>query len=112
LPPLTEAQAEALDAVHFIAAKHRLETSMREGDIRFINNLAVLHSREAYKDDETHKRHLVRLWLRNEELAWELPAPLKLAWARVFDDEERGERWDVEPVGAEGRALKHFVSCD
>jgi len=29
-------------------------------------------------------RHLLRLWLRNEELAWSLPEALKPNWKRLF----------------------------
>jgi len=36
IPGLTEAQAEALDAVHFIAKKHELRTRLMKGDIRFV----------------------------------------------------------------------------
>lgn len=112
IPPLTELQAEALDAIHFIAKSHAIETSMKPGDIRFINNLGVLHCREAYKDDDSHRRHLVRLWCRNEKEAWKLPNALKPAWARVFEDAERDEIWDIEPPTWNGRLLRQAPSCD
>lgn len=112
IPPLTELQAEALDAIHFIAKSHALETSMKPGDIRFINNLGLLHCREAYKDDGSHKRHLVRLWCRNETEGWKLPNALKMAWARVFEDNEREDIWDIEPPRWNGRLLRQPPSCD
>ncbi|KAI9696523.1 MAG: hypothetical protein M1820_008151 [Bogoriella megaspora] len=114
IPGLTEAQAEALDAVHFIACKHQFKTKMEPGDIRFINNMAVLHCRENFKDDNASQRHLIRTWLNNENMCWKLPPPLELAWARVFDDEERGRRWDIDPPGKSSAVLRDLSSdsCD
>lgn len=50
----------------------------------FINNWAVLHARESYHDDATATRHLVRLWLRNKELGWEIPESMKTPWESSF----------------------------
>lgn len=120
IPGLTEAQAEALDTVHFIAKQHEIKPRMVRGDLRFINNMALLHRREAFENDKTsgEARHLVRMWLHNDEGAcWSLPAPLRLAWARVFEDEgnkERGEHWDLKPVRdpVTGHILRVGGSCD
>lgn len=115
IPGLTEAQAEAIDAVHFIAAKHEFKPRMERGDLRFINNMAVLHRREAFTNsrDEGGVRHLVRVWLNNQKRCWALPRPLRIAWARIFEDTERGEYWDIEPPRApNGRILRVSGSCD
>ncbi|WPJ65199.1 hypothetical protein SMAC4_13891 [Sordaria macrospora] len=120
IPGLTEAQAEALDAMHFIAKQHEIKPRMVRGDLRFINNMALLHRREAFENDKTsgEARHLVRMWLHNDEGAcWSLPAPLRLAWARVFEDEgnkERGEYWDLKPMRdpLTGHILRVGGSCD
>lgn len=122
IPGLTEAQAEALDAVHFIAQKHEIKPRMERGDLRFVNNMALLHRREAFEnpkgEDVSKGRHLVRLWLHNDEgMCWGLPGPLRLAWARVFEDDENTERrehWDLAPVRnpATGRVLRVGGSCD
>lgn len=99
IPNLTEAQAEALDAVHFIAIKNQKKLSMEEGDMRFINNMGLLHGRDAFFDHDgskLSKRHLLRLWLHNEDKMWKLPSALQIAWDRVFADNERVGRWDVE----------------
>jgi hypothetical protein len=125
IPGLSEAQAEALDAMHFIARKHEFKPRMQRGDLRFINNMAVLHRREAFTnsrandgvvrvdDNKDGVRHLVRIWLNNELLCWKLPRPLRLAWARVFEDDEREERWDlVPPRRPDGRILRVPGSCD
>ncbi|KAK3682996.1 hypothetical protein B0T22DRAFT_472373 [Podospora appendiculata] len=117
IPGLTEAQAEALDAVHFIARKHEIKPRMERGDIRFINNMALLHRREAFENAPGISRHLVRIWLNNDEGAcWNLPEPLRIAWARVFDDNdgERDEHWDISPIKdpVSGRVMRVGGSCD
>lgn len=112
IPCLNEAQAEAIDAVHFTARKHEIKLGMEKGDVRFINNMAVLHRREAFEDAPDAERHLVRLWLNNEEKCWKLPMPLRLAWARVFDDPDRKAYWDMEPPRKEGVLLRLAGSCD
>lgn len=67
LPPLTAAQKEAMKLVDDIANDPQFHLSMflERGDIQFINNHTVLHSRTAYEDheDRARVRHLLRLWL-------------------------------------------------
>lgn len=121
IPGLTEAQAEALDAVHFAARACEIKPRMERGDLRFVNNMALLHRREAFAnptgEDAARGRHLVRMWLHNDEgRCWRLPAALRLAWARVFEDQEgeREERWDLAPVRnpKTGRIMRVGGSCD
>lgn len=54
IPPLTEAQAEALDAVHFLAEKYALGLTFQKGDIQYINSLGLLHARDGFKDSPEH----------------------------------------------------------
>jgi hypothetical protein len=103
-------QAEALDAVHFTAQSHQLVTTMERGDIRFINNLALLHGRESFENGPNQKRHLVRLWLRGEKEEWPLPAALKTPWAKVFDNPQRPEVWEIEPPEVDWKVIRHFGS--
>ncbi|KAK7928359.1 Clavaminate synthase-like protein [Apiospora marii] len=112
IPGLTEAQAEAMDAVHFLAKKHEFRPRMLKGDLRLINNMAIMHRREAFENSSLHSRHLVRMWLNNEEACWKLPGPLRIAWARIFDDEEREGHWDIMPVRKNGKILRVAGSCD
>ena len=56
IPPIPEEMAEALDALQFTAEKFSLGLHFRRGDIQFINNLSMFHSRDGYTDDETHKQ--------------------------------------------------------
>ncbi|KAF3933249.1 hypothetical protein ABW19_dt0205782 [Dactylella cylindrospora] len=96
IPSLTEAQADALDTLEALARKHCVEVSVKSGDIRFINNLAILHARDSYEDSDVSKRHMMRLWHRNEDLAWRTPEGLSLAWERVFgEDEELARDWQL-----------------
>ena len=55
IPPITEGQAEALDALHFLAEKFSLNINFQKGDIQYINSLGLFHARDAFIDDETHK---------------------------------------------------------
>lgn len=54
IPSITEAQAEALDAIHFLAEKYSLGLNFQKGDIQYINSLGLLHARDAFKDSEQH----------------------------------------------------------
>ena len=98
IPPMTEAQAEALDAVHFCALKHSLKVDMRRGDMCFVNNLAIMHSRSAFEDDEPHKRYVLRLWLNNPDLGWQMPPRLQLFWDKTFaPHDEIMDYYDIDP---------------
>ncbi|KAF7550354.1 hypothetical protein G7Z17_g5778 [Cylindrodendrum hubeiense] len=77
IPPITEAQAEALDTLHFLAEKYAASLNFHKGDIQFVNNLSIFHARGGFKDSSEKQRHLVRLWLRDPELAWETPEVLQ-----------------------------------
>jgi hypothetical protein len=67
IPPLTDAQIEALDAVDDLTNSEEFVLNMqfRVGDIQFLNNYLVLHSRTEYEDwpEPERKRDLLRLWL-------------------------------------------------
>lgn len=84
IPPITEAQAEALDALHFTAEKHSASLDFQKGDVQYINNLSVFHSRNGFTDESGKERHLLRLWLRDLEYAWETPEPLHGRWNSVY----------------------------
>ena len=50
IPAITEAQAEALDAIHFLGERFNVGLDFRQGDIQYVNNLAVFHARDEFKD--------------------------------------------------------------
>ncbi|TFY96965.1 TauD/TfdA family dioxygenase [Ramlibacter rhizophilus] len=67
VPRLSREQLEALELVTRLAAedRFRLDMDFQPGDVQFLNNHLVLHSRTAFVDHEEpeRKRHLLRLWL-------------------------------------------------
>ena len=67
VPRLTDAQVEAMDYFDALAEDDRLHFTMdfAPGDIQFVNNHWLLHSRTGYDDaeDPSQRRHLLRLWL-------------------------------------------------
>ncbi|KAK0370590.1 TfdA family Taurine catabolism dioxygenase TauD [Colletotrichum limetticola] len=84
IPPITEAQAEALDALHFLAEKYAAHLDFHQGDIQYANNLSIFHARGGFVDSDEKQRHLVRLWLRDPEHAWKTPDALRERWDRVY----------------------------
>ncbi|RAK95612.1 TauD/TfdA family dioxygenase [Aspergillus ibericus CBS 121593] len=85
IPPITEAQAEALDALHFLAEKHSASLGFQKGDIQYVNNLSIFHARNGFTDGVGKERHLLRLWLRDPEYAWKTPDALKKRWESLYE---------------------------
>ena len=52
LPPITEAQAEALDALHFLGERFSVSTNLEKGDMQYVNNVAIFHARDGYTDSK------------------------------------------------------------
>ena len=99
IPDLTEAQDEALNIVLSTARKFQLRVDSRPGDLRFMNNFSILHARQAYKDDWRCRRHLVRLYLRNDEYGWDIPPDLQSTWDSVYAaDPSVDEIYPIEPT--------------
>jgi len=65
--PLQCIDLEALDALESVMARPELQFAfeMEPGDIQFVNNFFILHSRRAYEDypEPARKRHLKRIWI-------------------------------------------------
>lgn len=137
---LSNEQADALDEVHFTAESNAITVEHQQGDMYFLNNLHVLHGREAFEDatgisTETDKgssdcdsgsegsslalsdcanwerdshndntarqRHIMRLWLRNEEYRpdEEIPDLLRPRWEEVFGEDQIGRgKWAFDKV--------------
>lgn len=59
--------AQALDRLKEVLTEPTLchDFAMAAGEMQFVNNLGTCHRRTAFRDDPAHKRHLVRLWLRD-----------------------------------------------
>lgn len=84
IPNLVPAQKEALSLLQQAATTQQIQLPTVQGDMVFINNWGVLHARESYEDDDTATRHLVRLWLRNSQFAWDIPESMKTPWEASF----------------------------
>lgn len=67
VPPLTAAQREAIDLYRDIVSELAVDIPFRPGDVQFLSNYVMLHSRRAYQDwpESNRRRHLLRLWLRD-----------------------------------------------
>lgn len=97
IPTLSPLQMEALELVQELGEKYQLVLPMHLGDITFINNFGLLHSRDSFEDSQTKTRYLVRLWIKNEALAWELPQALEMGNRKTYDDTAEGI-WNVLPA--------------
>lgn len=98
IPPITEAQAEALDSLHFLAERFSLGLNFQKGDIQYINNLSIFHARDGFKDDEKQSRHLLRLWLHDKKYAWKLPADLERLWRETYSVSAEEQTFPLEAV--------------
>ena len=105
LPVPTEAQLEALDAVHFFAQKNAMPLPTKTGDILYLNNMSMLHAREPFEDQSTQgirsRRHMLKLQLRDPKRMWRLPDNLVNLWRFLFtpnrDDGSKNERFIITP---------------
>ncbi|KAK1574422.1 LOW QUALITY PROTEIN: uncharacterized protein LY79DRAFT_593345 [Colletotrichum navitas] len=86
IPTIAEAQAEALDALHFLAEKSAASLDFHKGDIQYANNLSIFHARGGFVklNSDDKQPHLIRLWLRDPQNAWETPEALRDRWDRVY----------------------------
>lgn len=83
MPQLSKEQMHAIEAVEETAQKVCTQLDRQQGDIQLINNLSIMHARAAYgKADKPSTRHLLRMFLRDPEKAWEKPA----SFQRNFED--------------------------
>src|SRR5262245_27195522 len=68
VPRLTREMIEAMELIDTLAGseRFRLDMDFKPGDIQFLNNHVVVHSRTDFEDfaEPDRKRHLLRLWLR------------------------------------------------
>ena len=65
VPPYTPAQKEAIALYRRIVDESALDIGFDRGDVQFLNNHVLLHTRREYEDwpEDERKRHLLRLWL-------------------------------------------------
>ncbi|TLD09904.1 hypothetical protein PgNI_06600 [Pyricularia grisea] len=102
VPTLTQVQRDALAVFDQLAHKHKISVGAQAGDILFVNNLALVHARDAYTDEEAaggQRRHAVRMWLHDEKLAWSRPAGMRAPWLAAFG-------YHFKPQGSMGDAAE------
>ncbi len=65
VPRFTPAQKEAVEVYRQTVEECALDIDFQRGDIQFLNNFVMLHTRREYEDwpEQHRKRHLLRLWL-------------------------------------------------
>jgi hypothetical protein len=52
---------------------------------------------EIFHKRDVRRRHLIRLWLRNDELAWTTPKPLESTWKKLYSVEPDQQRFPLNP---------------
>ena len=65
-PAMTALQTEALELFETVSEELEFSMHFEPGDIQFLNNGLVAHTRSAFTDwpDAQRRRHLLRVWLR------------------------------------------------
>ena len=90
-PRLTAAQVEAMDMFDELAASPelRMDMELQRGDVQFVHNHQIVHSRTAYTDhpELSRRRHLLRLWLAPPN-----GRPLPPGFAERYGSVEQGTR--------------------
>lgn len=89
---LTPVEIAALDRLDRLAEEMSLEMEFRPGDMQFIHNHQILHSRTDFEDfpELDRRRHLLRLWL-SPKGARELPP----VYAQRYGDITPGNRGGI-----------------
>lgn len=84
MPTVSVEQKHAMQAVGELAKRFCAKLDRKQGDIQFINNLSIMHAREAYHGakGKPSTRHLLRMFLRDPDNAWDKPA----RYRNNFDD--------------------------
>lgn len=93
VPRLTTSQIEAMDLLDTLCndPSMYLDMTLSQGDIQFVNNYTVLHSRTDYEDwpERERRRYLLRLWL-DTGLVSDRPASYE-------DRESDTVDWELDP---------------
>jgi hypothetical protein len=76
MPKVSDKQMYAMHVIQDLAKRFSAKLDRKQGDIQFINNLSIMHAREAYQgtNGKASTRHLLRMFLRDPENAWDKPA--------------------------------------
>jgi Taurine catabolism dioxygenase TauD, TfdA family len=98
IPDLSDKQVEALNLIQLLAEEDALIIDLEPGDLLFWNNLGLLHARNGFTDSQSRRRHLVRIWLHNDDLGWAIPQQIRQPWKDAFEHDGRQQLWPLEPI--------------
>jgi hypothetical protein len=98
IPDLSDKQVEALNMIQLLAEDNALVLDLEAGDMLFWNNLGLLHARNGFTDSPSHRRHLLRIWLHNDNLGWGIPRQIRQPWNEAFEHDDRQQIWPLEPI--------------
>ena len=84
LPPLDEAQKDALNTLYFTGLAESFAIDFDNGDLLIFNNLALLHARDAYTPSDENPRHLVKMFVRDSKRGWKVPPVLEEQWENLY----------------------------
>ena len=95
VPNMTPEQAEGISVMEQIAEEFHAEMNFKRGDIQFINNYTILHSRTAFEDwpEPERKRTLWRLWLNIEN--FHPHTPYSKQWSHGVSINGAGQRIQI-----------------
>lgn len=67
VPEMTAIEREAFELAQEISDELRFDAGFARGDMQFLNNHVIFHTRRAFEDVDNpdKKRHLLRIWLKN-----------------------------------------------
>lgn len=93
VPPVSRGQTEAMDLFEHLAERRdiRLDMELEPGDMQFVHNHQIVHSRTEYEDhpEPERKRHLLRLWLSASD-GRELPPAYAERYGNIALGSKRG----------------------
>jgi hypothetical protein len=79
-----------------LAKSNHIPLPLIEGDIAYINDMAMFHALESADEGD---RHLVRLYLRDPEQDWAVPEMMAENWEEIYgpvpNEKTRVENWGV-----------------
>ena len=94
-PDMTPEQAEGISVMEGIAEEFHAKMEFKRGDIQFVNNYTILHTRTAFEDwpEQERKRTLWRLWLNLDD--FHPHTPYSEQWSHGVSIDGAGQRIEL-----------------
>ncbi len=85
VPPFTPLQSEAMALYRETVPQCAADIPFEQGDIQFLHNHVILHSRNAFEDwpEPARRRYLYRLWLAAGEDARPVPKAVRQSFSGI-----------------------------